>query len=80
MARADIAGGGAGLDRGHAVHQRIIGDLEQTLGGAADLAHGVHAARIAVPAVDDQRHVDIEDVALFQRAGSRDAVADHVVQ
>ena len=78
--RADIAGRGAGLDRGHAAHQRIIGHLEQPLGGAADLAHAIHAARIAMPAVDDERHVDIEDVALFERARPRNAVADHVVQ
>ncbi len=77
---ADIAGGGARLDGGHAPHQRVIGDLEQPLGGAGDLADRIHAARIAMPAVDDQRHVDIEDVALFQRARTRDAVADHMVE
>ena len=58
----------------------LIGDLEQALGGAGDLAHRIHAARIAVPAIDDERHVDIEDVALLQRARARDAVADHVVE
>ena len=78
--RADIAGGGARLDRGHAAHQRVIGDLEQALGGAGNLADRVHAARIAVPAIDDQRHVDIEDVAFFERAGARDAVTDHVIE
>ena len=69
-----------GLDGGDAAHQRVIGDLEQPLGGARDLADRIHAARIAMPAVDDQRHVDIEDIALFQRTRAGNAVADHVVE
>ena len=66
---ADIAGGGAGPDRGHAPHQRLIGDLDQPLGGARDLPTAYMRLEIAVPAVDDEGHVDIEDVALLQRAG-----------
>src|SRR5262249_6190268 len=77
---ADIAGSGAGLDGGDAPHERVVGDLEQSLRRARDLADAIHAARIAVPAVDDERHVDIENVALFQRTRARDAVADHVVE
>ncbi len=40
--------------------QRLVGDLDQPLGAAVELADRVHAAGVAVPAVDDQRHVDIE--------------------
>ena len=41
---------------------------------------GIHAAPVAVPAVEDQRHVDIDDVALLQRLVAGNAVADHVVE
>src|SRR5680860_1355776 len=78
--RADVAGRGAGAHRGYPAHQRVMGHLEQALRRTRDPAHRVHAARIAVPAVDDERDVDIEDVALSQRAGPGDAVAHHVVQ
>ena len=33
-----------------------------------------------MPAVEDQRHVDIDDVAFLQRLVARDAVADHVIE
>ena len=64
---ADIAGGGARPDHGDAAHHRLIGDLDQPLGAARNLADRIHAARIAVPAVEDQRHVDVDNVALAQR-------------
>ena len=69
-----------GLTARHAAHQGVIGDLEQALGGAGHFPHRIHAARIAVPAIDDERHVDIEDVAVFERAGARDAVTHHVIE
>src|SRR5690242_14031057 len=69
---ADISGSGAGLDGGYAPHERVVGDLEQSLSCPGDLADAIHAARIAVPAVDDERHVDIENVALFQRTRAGD--------
>ena len=40
----------------------------------------IHAAGIAVPAVEDQRHVDVDDVALFKRLVAGNAVADHVIE
>src|SRR5690606_11733121 len=48
-------------------------------GAGVDLAHRIHAAGIAVPAVDDDRVVDVDDVALFQRLVAGDAVTDHMV-
>src|SRR5262249_10524655 len=51
---ADISGGGAGLDGSDAPHERVVGDLEQPLCRARDLADAIHAARIAVPAIDDE--------------------------
>ena len=77
--RADIAGGAAGLDRGDAAHHRVVGDFDQPLGAARDFADRIHAAGIAVPAVEDQRDVDIDDVAFAQRLLVRNAVADDVI-
>ncbi len=76
---ADVAGGGARLHRGDAAHHRLIGDLDQPFGLAGDRADHVHAAGIAVPAIDDEGDVDIDDVAFLQRAIAGHAVADHVI-
>ena len=43
------------------------------------LARHVHPARVAEPAVEDHRDVDVEDVAVLQPPLRRDAVADDVV-
>ena len=42
-------------------------------------ADRIHAAGIAVPAVEDVGHVDIDDVAFAQRLVVGNAVADDVV-
>ena len=76
---ADVAQVRAGLHRGDAAHQAFIGDLDQALGLPAHLAHIVHAARVAMPAIDDQRHVDVDDVAVAQRLVVGNAVADDMV-
>ena len=76
---ADIADAPAGADRGDAAHQALVGDLDQPLGGALQLADRVHAAGIAMPAIDDEGHVDVDDVALAQRLLVGNAVADDVV-
>ncbi len=76
---ADIAGGLARGDGGNAAHHRLVGDFDQALGAARDFAHRIHAARIAVPAIEDQRDVDIDDVAFLQRLLAGNAVADDMV-
>ena len=76
---ADVAGGGAGFHRGNAAHHRLIGHLDQPLGLARDCAQRIHPAGIAVPALDDEGDVDIDDVALLQHPVPRHAVADHVI-
>ena len=76
---ADVAGGGAGPDRRDAAHHGLVGDLDQPLGAARYVADRVHAAGIAVPAIEDQGDVDIDDVALLERLVARDAVADDVI-
>src|SRR4051794_23719831 len=73
---ADVAGGGAGFYRGDAAHHRLIGDLDQPLRLARDRPDGIHPAGIAIPAVDDEGDVDIDDVAFLQRPVAGHAVAD----
>ena len=47
-----------------AAHHRLVGDVDQLSRLHPDaLADKEHAARVAVPAVEDHGHVDIEDVA-----------------
>jgi len=75
----DIARGGTRLDRGDAAHHALVGDFDQPLGTARDFPDRVHAAGIAVPVVEDEGDVDIDDVALTQRFVARNAVADHVI-
>src|SRR5690606_24213499 len=76
---ADVAEGGAGLDDGQARGKRVIGDLDQLAGAGVDLADRVHAAGVAVPTVDDDRVVDVDDVAFLENLVARNAVADDVV-
>ena len=45
----------------------------------ADLADQVHPAGVAVPAVEDRGDVDVDDVAVLERAVARNAVADDMV-
>jgi hypothetical protein len=77
--RADIAEGGTRADLLDPLHQRVMGDLDQPLGPAAGAPRDIHPAGIAVPALDDHGHVDVQDVAVAQQLVARDAMADHMV-
>ena len=68
--RADVAGGGAGPHDGNAAHHRLVGHVDEALGPAGNLADEIHAARIAVPTIDDEGHVDIHDVGFLERPAS----------
>src|SRR5690606_30180381 len=76
---ADRADAGAGLHLGNAAQEAFIGDLKQTLGRALELADGVHAAGVPVPAVHHIGDVNIDDVTFAQWLVVRDAVTDHMV-
>ena len=77
---ADRADADAGPHDGDAAHHRLVGDVDQPPRLHRDaLADKEHPARIAVPAVEDHGHVDIEDVALHQPPVAGDAVADDMV-
>ena len=90
--RADVAEASAGLDLFDPLHQRVVGDVDQPCGIGLGRPGQVHPRAVAVPAVDDHRHVDVEDVAVDQHVvgslflilagrdrAARNAVADHMV-
>ncbi len=76
---ADVAEGVPGFHRLDPLHQRVMRDLDQAFGFAAEFARDIHPAVVAVPAVQDDGHVDVQDVAVLQRARAGNAVADDVV-
>ena len=45
----------------------FIGDVDEAARLQLDVADEIHAAGVAVPAVDDHGDVDIDDVAVAQR-------------
>ena len=72
---ADVAEPVARLRLGDAEHHRLIGHLDQPFGFAGNRANRIHPAGIAIPALDDEGHVDIEDVALLQQGAAARAPA-----
>ena len=68
-----------GLTASNAEHQRFVRHVDQPFGLAVDFAHRIHAARVAVPAIDDQRDVDVDDVAFTQRFRAGNAVTDDMI-
>ena len=66
-------------DRSHAAHQRLVRHVQQHAGARAGLARHVHAAGVAVPAIEHGRDIDVQDVAVHQPPLARDTVADDVV-
>ncbi len=77
--RADVADAGAWLDHADAAHHRFVGDVDQTLRLQLGLASIEHAAGVAVPAIDDDGDVDIDDVAVLQHPLPRNAMTDDMV-
>src|SRR5690606_19212613 len=59
--------------------ETVICHLDQAFRLTRDFAHRIHAARVPVPAIHDQRQVDIDDVPLAQRPFVWNAVADHMI-
>ena len=76
---AHVAQIGPGLDLDDAVPHGVIGQRAQAFGRHRAFAHNEHAAAVAVPAVLDDGHVHIDDVAFLQRLVIGNAVADLVV-
>ena len=77
--RADISQLYAGPRHIHADHQALIGHIDQLARFQRHIADQEHAASVAMPAIDDDRHVDIDDVAILQRLVVRNAMAHHLI-
>ena len=56
-----------------------MGHLDQPFCLAAERAGHIHAAGIAEPAIKNDGHVDIQDIAVFQPLVARNPVAHHMV-
>src|SRR5450830_1632277 len=69
----------AGTDHANTGAHGFIRGLDQTSSLRARFADEVHAAGVAVPAILDHGNVDIDDIAVLQRLGRRNAVANHLV-
>ena len=77
---ADIAKGIARLHRFDPAHQRIVGDFDQPLGLARQLARHIHPRCVTEPAVDDHSDIDVQDVPILELFVAGDAVTDHVIK
>src|SRR5690606_38631699 len=77
---ANVAGRISGLGGLDASGEAFIGHFNETLGLPRNFTHRIHAAGITMPAVNDERQVDIEDIALAQWPAVRNSVADDVVE
>src|ERR1044072_878550 len=77
---ADVAQMRARAELGDADPQGLVRAVDPGLRAAGDLADRVHAAGVAMPAIFDDRDVDVDDVALFQAlVRARNAVTDDVI-
>jgi hypothetical protein len=76
---ADIAQPIARLGLLDPEHQAFVGDVDQPPRLHRHLADQIHAARIAMPAVNDRGQVDIDDITVFQRPRAGNAMADDMV-
>src|SRR5688572_15600634 len=76
---ADVAEMGAGPGGGDAADHAFVGHVDEAPRLYADVADQEHPAGVAVPAVEDDGDVDIDDVAVLQRPLAGDAVADDMV-
>jgi hypothetical protein len=77
--RADVAEPGPLAHLGDAELQRLAGHLGDVAGFGARRADVERGRRVAVEALVEGRHVDVDDVAVAQDLFPGDAVADHVV-
>ena len=75
----DVAEAVAGLRLLEAEHEALVGDVDQLARLEADVADQKHAAGVAMPAIDDRRDVDVDDVAVLQLPVLRNAMADDMI-
>ena len=77
---ANVAKRGAWFDFANGFIEALLGDLNQALGEDRGLADKEHLGGVAKVTLVDDRDIDIERIAVFERFSiRRDAVAHHVV-
>src|SRR5262245_44466513 len=76
----DVAACCSWPDRGNAAHHRLVCNVDQTLGATWNFADRKHAAGIAVPTVEDERHVNIDDISIFQWFVAGNSVTHDVIE
>ena len=75
----NIAQSRTGADGCNALHHGVIGHIHQQFRFGGGFPGHIHAARIAMPAIQDDGDVNIDDIAIHQHAIPRNAMADHVI-
>ena len=77
---ANIAEGVAGPGRVDAGHQAVIGDFGQAPRLHRRFAHIIHPRSVAIPAIQNDRDIDVQNVAVADCLLARNAVADNMVK
>lgn len=67
------------LYRGNAELKALVRDVDQPLSASRDVTDGEHPAGVAMPAIDDQCDVNVDDIALAQWLWAWNAMADDVI-
>ena len=76
---ANITQAGARFDQPDGLIEAFLRDATQALGVFRHLANVKHAVSVPMPAIFDDRDVNIQNIAIFQGFVAGDAVADHLV-
>ncbi len=53
--------------------------FDQARGLARQVSGHIHPAGIAKPAIDDHRHIDVQDIAVLDGLWPRNTVTDHMI-
>jgi hypothetical protein len=77
---ANIAECCARPDRRYSTHHCRIGYLNEAASFYADIADRIHPTAIAMPSIDDDAEIDIQNVTVNQNPRAGDAVANDMVQ
>ncbi|GGI79708.1 hypothetical protein GCM10007973_15360 [Polymorphobacter multimanifer] len=77
---ADVAERGTGLGNRNGTLEALMGDLDEAARLQRHITDEIHAARVAVPAIDDDGDGDVDDIPVLELlCFGRDAVADDMV-
>ncbi|MEY4361526.1 MAG: hypothetical protein RL391_832, partial [Actinomycetota bacterium] len=77
---ADVRKGTIGFDGFDTAPHAFLGDADEATALGIDVANEECCVGIAVYALDVARHVEVDDVAIVENRGVRDAVADHLIE